>query len=90
MLPSISSEEIPVQASGNLASSKKWLLQGALLFGLLGLTRWTRPVPAWPPPARISVPHLRDQASAAVRVKPPTQTESRLDLKAVAFSGPGQ
>ena len=42
MPPTVPTEEIPVNSSTSLSSSRKWLVQVALLFGLLGLGRWSR------------------------------------------------
>lgn len=45
MPPTILSEETAANSPNGLSASRKWLVQAALLFGLLGLGRWSRNLP---------------------------------------------
>lgn len=46
MPPTLPSEETAENVSTGLPASRKWLVQAALLFGLLGLGRWSRHSPS--------------------------------------------
>lgn len=100
MSPSISSEEIAVLAPisvpvpGRLSSSRRWLLQVALLFGLLLLGHWSRHAslaPSLTPSLAVgtSAPRWRLPTTLVVR-RAPLVRPAQPAVGSVAFERPGR
>ena len=96
MSPSISSEEIavPVPISvpvpGRLSSSRQWVLQVALLFGLLLLGHWSRHASLTPSlVVGTTAPRWRPPTTPVVR-RAPLVRPAQPAVGSVAFERPGR
>jgi hypothetical protein len=78
MPPIIFSEAAPATPVFSISSSKKWLVQVSLLFGLLLLSRWERAVPVPMPLVAAAAAPL----TAARSLMPPGVLTDPLNLMA--------